>query len=271
MKTTCHTIRSLKRAFTLVELLVVIAIIALLISIVAPGLRRAREIAMSVSCASNLRQWGMLMGLYLEDNDFTFPNARSADPYANNHGQWWIMPMESYMENPDILLCAKARLHPTPSELAGRDTFQPSRHDECWGSTKRLGGSVVDWFFASYAPNAWIMDPSEGTWGAPSSSWFWGRLDSSRSPSRVPLYLDSRWVDVWPHHTDRPNDQEWGGSGGHGYMRTVTLTRHGKQTNVVFMDGSSRRVDITDLWGLKWHTEFDTGYRRNYEWPAWMR
>jgi prepilin-type processing-associated H-X9-DG protein len=53
-------------------------------------------------------------------------------------------------------------------------------------------------------------------------------------------------------------------------MPTVTLTRHGKMTNIVFMDGSSGSVDIKELWGLKWHRSFNTGFRTNHDWPDWM-
>jgi prepilin-type N-terminal cleavage/methylation domain-containing protein len=56
-------------AFTLIELLVVIAIIAVLMGVLMPGLRQAREAARRISCASRLRQWGTAVTMYSSDND----------------------------------------------------------------------------------------------------------------------------------------------------------------------------------------------------------
>ena len=61
------------KAFTLIELLVVIAIIALLMAILVPVLRSARNQARAVVCQVNLKQWGSVFFLYTEDNQGQFP------------------------------------------------------------------------------------------------------------------------------------------------------------------------------------------------------
>ncbi len=53
--------------FTLIELLVVIAIISLLVSVLLPSLRKAKELARSTICKSNLRNVGVAMLLYAEE------------------------------------------------------------------------------------------------------------------------------------------------------------------------------------------------------------
>jgi len=85
-----------RAGFTLVELLVVIGIIALLISILLPAMRKAREAASIVTCASNLKQIGIGMHMYANENRGVIPNHGDAHPILGAW-TWWPGLLEPYV------------------------------------------------------------------------------------------------------------------------------------------------------------------------------
>jgi prepilin-type N-terminal cleavage/methylation domain-containing protein/prepilin-type processing-associated H-X9-DG protein len=98
--------------FTLIELLVVIAIISILASILFPVFARARENARRTSCISNMKQLGMAMMQYVQDNDDYYPSvARGTVETPPNGYQWygnnwfWPMILYPYYQSSAVFVC----------------------------------------------------------------------------------------------------------------------------------------------------------------------
>ncbi|MCD6395207.1 MAG: type II secretion system protein [Planctomycetes bacterium] len=78
----------MRKGFTLIELLVVIAIIALLLSILMPSLKRAKEAGQRAVCLSGLKQLGMAFHMYAEgNNDEIVSGDIGVGPYGP---PWWV-------------------------------------------------------------------------------------------------------------------------------------------------------------------------------------
>src|ERR1017187_396842 len=100
---------SADRAFTLIELLVVIAIIAILAAMLLPALSKAKQKAWTTTCNSNLRQIGLGMKMYADDNREFYPESggkiswNQKDSGTGYYG--WLQQIFSYTQSTNLYHC----------------------------------------------------------------------------------------------------------------------------------------------------------------------
>jgi prepilin-type N-terminal cleavage/methylation domain-containing protein len=263
--------REHKRGFTLIELLVVIAIIAVLMAILMPALQRVKEQAKEMTCRSNLRQYGIVQTLYLDDNDDRYPSAwrslvaneypvsgyerycRWHDPRYPPDGPLW-----PYMPEEKVNLC------PTFKVLAKSEGTRHPNHVASIPVIPQYSYSMNSWLGAkSGDPGGNAATNARGLGGV------YKRTEITRSKAEVFFFsAENMWIrpgnsNVLNDNALCPDGRDWLGtfhSPMSGDLNTGTV-------NAVFVDAhvqevrSALKVDTSD------RSEMEFGLFEKYGWP----
>lgn len=234
-----------RKAFTLIELLVVISIIGLLIAILLPALKNARETSKSMSCLTHHRQLigGVLQYMEINKGFITPPKfvVKKADRTEFNG-----VPITS------VEYWFNWNSKPVVGQFVGNDAWADSHHTNpvvfCTNVTNpNLGYSGIGLtdYWESFLTKS--KSPSGDKmplpmWNIPSPSRL-GMLFDAASSGYKRGYLS--WSDITRENADGlPVNSS-------GALRTTTYGtnyyRHLKRTNISFADGHAATVpDVID-------------------------
>ncbi len=253
--------------FTLVELLVVIGIIAVLISLLLPALGKARRVAQSTACASNLRQLLLATRLYANDNRDLLPTwedfAGNVDPNAygtlalqqKQQQETWPGQLAKYL-NVNYLygdpVLKTVRIYQCPAAMNLIESSIPgSALDARTQLSKRPITYAISQFASEPVPPAWRK------WAYTKMSRFVGsefilfadnlamRSDGDITKGNMYPYYFAWYTSMYEvafRHGSPSRDQAFFQSGG-----TVALTRPTGTANAAFLDGHVQALSWKDF------------------------
>ena len=229
-----------RSGFTLIELLVVIAIIAILAGMLLPALSKAKAKAQAIKCMSNLRQMGIALVTFSDDNG----NYPVGINQARNNAWIWPTQLRQHLSSGSSVELFKCPTAPIQAQWKVEYGSGLPAEDGYLVDEVRLvpGGKS----FMSYGYNVWGayagLVPNQGL-GVYKGDPAYGETKPSVvvNPTEMIALGDSNW------DLKRKGDRDWSGFIGMYEERQWPLDLHNRRANILFCDGhvtSERRVDL---------------------------